>query len=365
MNAKQIGLTGTLLVVMLLAACAPPQPTAVPPTPTPAATTPAATTAPPERVELIELGLRFAAPDGWQRLSPEFLWAPEADSKLRLGLNWVELAPPAELEPAMLPNHSQILASEEMVLDWATGRSFTLELYVPAAAGSEKAAVEAVETHVLFKVLRAGGWAGVDFYISAPTAVELSTLAPALQQVLDGVTLGEPVVPTVMPSLTGTWQTYRDDEYGFSIRYPQDWVVLPLEMRGSALPEDWPIKRGVIICPQEWAEQVRPGAQQDPSTRPVIPPVLVEVFEGDDEQYARAYGEPATSRTLASEPNRVTLEEDSTGDGRIIRYVVEPANQPERRIVVSDQINGFSARVQGNERIASLVEVIAGTVTFK
>ncbi len=55
--------------------------------------------------------------------------------------------------------------------------------------GDAPAPVEAVETHALAVIQQGDGRRAFDFYASAPTTEQLTTLEIALQHVLDSATL--------------------------------------------------------------------------------------------------------------------------------------------------------------------------------
>ena len=139
-----------------------------------------------QEVNIPEAGLVFEVPAGWLRLEPECAWAPDNANSLRLGFNWMDIQPPQEVEAAMLPHHSQIIHSEPVELDWASGRSFTVEVYAPAAQGDDtRAPVQSVEIHVLIVVSLGDTRRAFDFYASGQTAEQLAILEPSLQHMLE------------------------------------------------------------------------------------------------------------------------------------------------------------------------------------
>jgi len=145
------------------------------------------TSSPPvyQEVNIPEAGLEFEVPAGWMRLEPEWAWSPDGANSLRLGVNWMDIQPPQEVEAAMLPTPSQIIHSEPVELDWGSGRRFTVEVYAPAAQGGDtQAPVQSVETHVLIVVSLGNTRRAFDFYASGQTAEQLAILEPSLQHVL-------------------------------------------------------------------------------------------------------------------------------------------------------------------------------------
>ncbi|NOR83667.1 MAG: hypothetical protein GQ526_09260 [Ardenticatenales bacterium] len=139
-----------------------------------------------QEVNIPEAGLVFRVPAGWLRLEPEWAWAPDGGNSLRIGVNWMDIRPPQEAEAAMLPTPSQVIHSEPIELDWASGRLFTVEVYSSAAQGDDtRAPVQSVETHVIFVVNLGDTRLAFDFYASGQTAEQLAVLDPSLQHMLE------------------------------------------------------------------------------------------------------------------------------------------------------------------------------------
>ena len=138
-----------------------------------------------QEVNIPEAGLVFESPAGWLRLEPEWAWAPDGANSLRIGVNWMDVQPPQEVEAALLPTPSQVIHSVPVELDWASGRSFTVEVYAPAAQGDDtRAPVQSVETHVLIVVSLGDTRRAFDFYAIGQTAEQLAILGPSLQHMI-------------------------------------------------------------------------------------------------------------------------------------------------------------------------------------
>jgi hypothetical protein len=143
-----------------------------------------------QRVDVLTTGLSVEVPGGWQRLEPDWVWTPDPAGGLRLGVAWADLAPPQEPEAALLPQNAQIVQSEPVALSWGNGRTFTVEVYGPAAEGSAtRAPVQSVETHVIVTTQVGDVRRAFDLFASAPTAAELDALTSALQNMLDSSAL--------------------------------------------------------------------------------------------------------------------------------------------------------------------------------
>jgi len=325
---------------------------------------PAQTPAPPEEptapalpeayreVEASPIGLLFEIPHSWQQVETDLAWSPDASSGLRIGVNWVDLEPPMEPEAVMLPNSSQILASEPAELSWGEGRSFTLELYSPAAEG-EQASVQAVETHVLIVLQQNENRRGIDLYASAPTADALASIQPILDHAVKSarLTAGE-----------SGWPIFRDRDLGVEIQYPPDWTYQEVELLYPELSA--PIVGVVQFLPQEWAEELNSGGAPDASAPVIVAPLSLEVSQGTLEEYRRQYPQPAVSEEVTVGDQTVTREEDSSADEHLIRYVFQHPVDESLRVTLVDQISGFSARAQGNETVMAQIGQMISSFQF-
>ncbi|MBC7334652.1 MAG: VCBS repeat-containing protein [Clostridia bacterium] len=137
------------------------------------------------RVDLTEAGLSLEIPTAWTQIDAA-TWVSPEDDAMRLGVRWAILEPPQEPEAVLLPTPSQIIHSEPVELSWASGRSFTVEVYAPAAQGGDtQAPVQSVETHMLIVVSLGDTRRAFDFFASGQTAEQLNILAPSLQHMLE------------------------------------------------------------------------------------------------------------------------------------------------------------------------------------
>jgi hypothetical protein len=148
---------------------------------------PTATPEPPSnRVPLSEAGISIVPPAEWERSGPA-VWSGPGGGTGRLGVKWVDIAPPQEPEAALLPQPAQVIASEPIDLAWGSGRTFTLEVFAEAVEGEGQAPVARFEKHALIVVEWDGGRRAFDVYVSAPTAEGLAGLEGVLDVVLASV----------------------------------------------------------------------------------------------------------------------------------------------------------------------------------
>jgi hypothetical protein len=315
-----------------------------------------------QEVEIPEVGLSFEVPEGWQRLEPDWVWAPDAEGSLRLGANWMELEPPMEAEAALLPGHAQVLASEPVQLIWGSGRSFTVEVYAPTAEeGGTQAPVESYEIHTLIVFSAGDVRRAVDLYASAATVEDLDGLRPALQHMLDSSGMAAAIQSDCVEAVPG-WQIFRDEEHGYQIQVPPDWTPYEIELTYPEMSA--PIARIVQFLPQTWADQLNSRGAPDPNAPVVVAPLSLEVSVGTLEEYRRMYAEPAVSETFHTGCYAVTREEDVAGDNRLIRTIFQHPVDEILRVTLVDQLSGFSSRVPGNEDVIATAEQMINTFEF-
>jgi hypothetical protein len=187
-----------------------------------------------------------------------------------------------------------------------------------------------------------------------------------LQHVLQSVALAQPTASEPAPQVgasTAGWQVFRDETYGFQIRYPQDWTFSEIALTNPEL--DRPLVRVVHFLPQAWAEQMdQSGGPPDPSAPAIIAPLAMEVSAGTMEDYRRIYIEPTHSQVVQLGPNQALLEEYASGGVREIRYMFQGFEDDAVRLTLRDQVSGFPDRAQGNQEIIDTVNLILTTVSY-
>ncbi|NBD34709.1 MAG: DUF3828 domain-containing protein, partial [Chloroflexi bacterium] len=304
-----------------------------------------------------DIRLHFEAPATWQRLDPEWAWTPDANGEMQVGVNWVYLEPPMEMEAVLLPPSAQILAAEPMATSLGEGRSFTLETYGGAPQGDAKAPVRTAETHVLVQVERAGQRLGVDFYASAPTADQLAELDDALRSLISSAHWADEA------SASG-WQIYQDADYGFAFQYPADWEVQEIATDGPGAPEDYPVERVVSLFPASMAEALKQSGPPNPEQSPAVAPLSVEVCVGDEAQFRRAFSEPTATFPLEVDGLTMIREESYVNDQITqLRYIYPHPTQPDVRIVFTDHLTGFVARAKDRTDVVAFLPEIIESLT--
>ena len=322
------------------------------------------------KVNVAQTGLTIEVPSDWERLDTEYAWRPEPGSALRMGLNQTVLEPPMEPEAVLLPGDAEIVVSEPVDVGWAGGRRYTLEVFGPAAEDEDgRAAVEAVEEHVLVVLDTDEDRLGLDFYASAPDADDLAELVAAFDHMVETAewvdTLGD-LLPTPDEDTMSDWQIFDDDTYGFEIQIPADWSYKETPTGGTGMPEDWPLERGVVIFPQDWAERFEEkDGPPDPSAPPAVPAMTVEVYVGPLKQFRRAFPEPTREETVEVNGTTAVREVDAVGDDiEVIRYIFEDPESEDVRVVVTDNYSGFPERREEHPEVADLNRLVVATFAF-
>jgi hypothetical protein len=155
-----------------------------------------------------------------------------------------------------------------------------------------------------------------------------------------------------------------DEVYGYQVALPPDWTWKELPTQGPGTPEDWPVIRIIHLYPQAWDAQINRGGPPDPTAKPVVAPVQIEVVVGPPEQFRRVYPEPTYSETIEREGLPVIVETDVFGERSLTRYVFTCPDAPELYVTLTDQLTGYPERVIGNEAIADLVPEIVQSFQF-
>lgn len=101
-----------------------------------------------------------------------------------------------------------------------------------------------------------------------------------------------PMEPYHGSATEGEVEVMDNEAYGFSVFYPDDWIVQEMALAGPGQPEDWPVVAAWMLMPPEVAEQVAgQSGPPDPNAPIVVAPFNIEVVEGDRDALARVYGE--------------------------------------------------------------------------
>jgi hypothetical protein len=119
-----------------------------------------------------------------------------------------------------------------------------------------------------------------------------------------------------------------------------------------------------LLYPQAWDAEINRSGPPDPTAKPVIAPVQLEVVVGAPEQFRRVYPEPMESEQVEINGLTVTVEKEIYETMTLARYVFAHPEFPEVYVTLTDQMTGFPDRVSGNEAIAELVPAVIATLRF-
>jgi len=135
-----------------------------------------------ERVDVPDVGLVVEIPSGWTREGTNWVWAPVEPSGIVLGLRWLDVRPPQEVEAAFLPAGGVVRDSKQIDLGWASGRYYVVDV---------TAQTPRVEEHVLFSEQSSGARRVFDLYLIAPDDARYMQLRPVLLHSLGSIAADE------------------------------------------------------------------------------------------------------------------------------------------------------------------------------
>jgi hypothetical protein len=149
------------------------------------------------------------------------------------------------------------------------------------------------------------------------------------------------------------WQVFADEEYGFQVRYPGDWIYeeSPPVPSGMEIPDGLKaLKRVLFFQPLAWDG--------------VAPPLHIQVTDGTEQEFERLYV-PATSvQNLELNGYAVVREIEDVGGIQVIRYIFQSPTDRSVRVVALDYISGFPDRAAGNDDVMDTLQHILSSVTF-
>jgi hypothetical protein len=141
---------------------------------------------------------------------------------------------------------------------------------------------------------------------------------------------------------SGDQATYLSETYGFSFRYPADWVLEALDMQGPGMPDDWPVLAGWLLMPADVADTLASqSGPPDPTAPVIVAPFNVEVVVGDEQAMERVYvdfaaGEP----THINDQSAIILRQEPGYSQVVFPHPLRPGTW----IVFTDWVTEFPGR---------------------
>jgi hypothetical protein len=152
---------------------------------------------------------------------------------------------------------------------------------------------------------------------------------------------------------TASWQVFADDEHGFQVRFPENWIYeerppVPPEME---VPEELKaLKQLLLFEPQGW--------------NGTASPLVINVTEGTEEEFGQIYGPATSTEELEINGYAVVKAIEELGEVRAIRYIFQSPSDETVRIVVIDSISGSPERAEGSEDVVKTVRQMLSTFEF-
>ncbi|MBN1262588.1 MAG: hypothetical protein JXB35_18040 [Anaerolineae bacterium] len=148
----------------------------------------------------------------------------------------------------------------------------------------------------------------------------------------------------------GDWLTFEEAGFGFTFRYPTDWVLEEVEIDSPDLPPAGNMDRWVYLLPTTWEGEFYPLQFEvytlDAET------LKMEVMPGDTIEQIEIGGQPVEKHYY------------QFGEFEALKWVFRHPTQANVAVIWSDYFRGWPDRLAGREDIAALIDPILSSFTF-
>jgi hypothetical protein len=185
------------------------------------------------------------------------------------------------------------------------------------------------------------------------TSFEGHTFVVEAEQVSGRWAISDVICAASEDESTADWQVFADEEYGFRVRFPEDWTYkdVPPVPPGMEVPEGMKaLKRVLTFEPEDWDG--------------VASPLNVEVTEGTAEEFGWMYAPATSTENLEINGCAVVKATEDLGEVQVVRYIFQSPTEENVRIVVTDFISGFPERAEGHEDVVEIVQQVLSTFEF-
>jgi hypothetical protein len=185
------------------------------------------------------------------------------------------------------------------------------------------------------------------------TSFEGHTFVVEAEQVNGRWAISDVICAASEDESTADWQVFSDEEYGFQVRFPEDWTYedVPPVLPGMEVPEGMKaLKRVLTFEPEDWDG--------------VASPLNVEVTEGTAEEFGWMYAPATSTENLEVNDCAVVRATEDLGEVQVVRYIFQSPTEENVRIVVTDFISGFPERAEGHEDVVEIVQQVLSTFEF-
>jgi hypothetical protein len=185
----------------------------------------------------------------------------------------------------------------------------------------------------------------------------------------NGRLLIDDIVEAVPPEAVGpeldtsAWQTYTDVDYGFTFRYPAEWVMEPLLLDGPGMPDDWPVVSAFLLMPPDIAAELADRTGPPDANAPVIvAPFSLEVIVGDQDAFDRVNPTADVEETAVINDHTVLIRRSQPG---VVQVVWQPPDEDQVWIVFHDVVTEFPGREEAGQSVVDILFAMMETVTFE
>jgi hypothetical protein len=141
------------------------------------------------------------------------------------------------------------------------------------------------------------------------------------------------------------WVPFCDEQYGYVLGFPGDWLVEGLKVNDLHSPQDYPVMRSLSFRPQTGYEN--------------IPLIRLEIVESPDHPMQNIYPMAELVDELPVNGNQGQLYQDDPG---LLYAVFEHPSKPGVWLVLIDTISSFPGREDLADGIAPVFDGMLSTL---
>ncbi len=157
----------------------------------------------------------------------------------------------------------------------------------------------------------------------------------------------ESVQPENAPAGVENWIPYQDEQYGFAMRFPADWIVKGLRVTDHHLPSEYSLMRSVGFFSPKLDGSVRP--------------ISLDVVIADSELVMGTYGYGEKLDEVSANGSAYSVYRSDPG---IINYIFQHPLRANTWVILTDTVSQFQGREEMAEEVQGIVEAMVSTMVF-